>query len=43
MPKKSVKESIKQRDILKDKLSYYQKAIEVGETNVTWSAKHKLK
>ncbi|MCT4410753.1 MerR family transcriptional regulator [Leuconostoc pseudomesenteroides] len=40
---KSVKESIKQRDILKDKLSYYQKAIEVGETNVTWSAKHKLK
>ncbi|MDI6666754.1 MerR family transcriptional regulator [Leuconostoc falkenbergense] len=41
--KKSVKESIKQRDILKDKLSYYQKAIEVGETNVTWSAKHKLK
>jgi DNA-binding transcriptional MerR regulator len=41
--KKNVQESIKQRDILKDKLSYYQKAIEVGETNVTWSAKHKLK
>ncbi|MGO0154316.1 MerR family transcriptional regulator [Leuconostoc mesenteroides] len=38
-----VEESIKQRDILKDKLSYYQKAIKVGETNVTWSAKHKLK
>ncbi|MCC8439787.1 MAG: MerR family transcriptional regulator [Liquorilactobacillus satsumensis] len=40
---KNVQESIKQRDILKDKLSYYQKAIEVGEMNVTWSAKHKLK
>ncbi|MCT4380769.1 MerR family transcriptional regulator [Leuconostoc pseudomesenteroides] len=38
-----VKESIKQRDILKDKLSYYHKAIKVGETNVIWSAQHKLK
>lgn len=37
-----VKESIKQRDILKDKLSYYQKAIDVGESNVTWSTKHKI-
>ncbi|MBS0941940.1 MULTISPECIES: MerR family transcriptional regulator [Leuconostoc] len=38
-----VQESIKQRDILKNKLSYYQKAIDVGETNVTWSAQHRLK
>lgn len=38
-----VKESIRQRDILKDKLAYYNKAINVGETNVTWSAQHKLK
>ncbi|MGQ2286944.1 MerR family transcriptional regulator [Leuconostoc suionicum] len=37
-----VQESIKQRDILKDKLSYYQKAIDVGESNVTWSTKHKI-
>ena len=40
---KKVQESIKQRDILKDKLSYYQTAIKVGETNVTWSAQYKLK
>lgn len=40
--KEKVQESIKQRDILKDKLSYYQKAIDVGESNVTWSTKHKI-
>lgn len=39
---KKVQESIKQRDILKDKLVYYQKAIDVGESNVTWSTKHKI-
>jgi DNA-binding transcriptional MerR regulator len=30
-------ESLRQRDILKSKLSYYQKAIDIGEENITWS------
>ncbi|TYC47005.1 MerR family transcriptional regulator [Leuconostoc litchii] len=35
-----VRDSIKQRDILQKKLSYYEKAIDNGETNVTWSTQH---
>ncbi|WP_270245303.1 MerR family transcriptional regulator [Lactococcus lactis] len=38
-----IQNSIKQRNILKDKLAYYKKAVDVGETNVTWSSQYKLK
>lgn len=32
-----VQESIRQRNILKTKLSYYEKAIKIGEKNIIWS------
>lgn len=35
-----VTESLQQRDVLKSKLSYYKKAIDIGEENISWSTKH---
>ncbi|KRM96279.1 hypothetical protein FC19_GL000560 [Liquorilactobacillus aquaticus DSM 21051] len=38
-----VNDSIKQRDVLKEKLEYYRQAIKVGEKNVIWGTKRKFK
>lgn len=35
-------ESIQQRDILRNKLAYYQEAIEKGEKSVIWGVKKQL-